>query len=426
MRGVMGVRTTPSGRIRWSRGTVADLFSGRDNSLGLLRLLLATAVVVAHARILGFGTHEFGYRLTGGQTDLGKISVFGFFVLSGMLITRSGNRLPFGRFLWHRALRLLPALWVCLTVTALVVAPFLYWRQQGGLTGFWHHADAPLHYIQANATIRPQQTLISGILERGMAKGHVYDLGFNGALWSLQYEVLCYLGVGLLVLAGARSGALTHARRAILLVTAFLGFCVLRFSLEDPLKGALTLRMHEGAIVTPIVGGFIYDWVCYLGFAFGIGMLIEVYKERIPVSAPLALLSALTMAATLRFGFFFVLGVPAFAYLLLWLAIRMPKPLRAVGRKHDYSYGIYIYGFVMEQAVATLGGARWGYVPYLALVLAATLTAAVLSWHLVERPALKLKDVGRRRSTPQSPAYGGPTPSPVGDHHVAHAGTSAP
>ncbi|MEW2414326.1 acyltransferase [Streptomyces sp. NPDC046866] len=387
----MSVTPRP-GHTRWSQGSVAELFSGRDNSLGLLRLVLASAVVLSHARILGFGQREFGHHFTGGQTDMGKVSVIGFFVLSGILVTRSGNRLPVGRFLWHRALRLLPGLWVCLLVTACAVAPFLYWRAHGSLSGFWEHESGPLDYLRNNVAIRVHQWGISGVLETAQQKGLAHNHSFDGALWSLEYEVLCYLGVALLALAGARAGGLVRARRAILAVAVALGCYLVDEALDNPLVSSIDVQ--AGAAVA-VVGGWVVKWVCYLGFAFVIGMLIEVYKERIPVSAPLAVLSAVVMAATLHYGWFFVLGVPAFAYLLLWLAIRLPKPLRKVGSTSDYSYGIYIYGFVVEQSVAALGGARWGFAAYLGLSAAGTLAAAALSWHLVERPAMRWKDLGR-------------------------------
>ncbi|PWG11974.1 hypothetical protein DF268_18615 [Streptomyces sp. V2] len=34
------------------------------------------------------------------------------------------------------------------------------------------------------------------------------------------------------------------------------------------------------------------------------------------------------------------------AYALVWLAIRLPAPFRRIGARNDYSYGIYIYGFL--------------------------------------------------------------------------------
>ncbi|NEA54819.1 acyltransferase [Streptomyces sp. SID13666] len=381
-------------RLVRSRGTVFDLFSGRNNSLGLLRLLLASAVVVSHARILGFGDREFGYAFSSGQIDLGSLAVFGFFVLSGLLITRSGNRLPVGRFLWHRALRLLPGLWVCLTATALVVAPLLYWRQHGSTAGYWQHPQGPLAYLRANWAIGISQWGISGVMETAHAQGLAFNNAFDGALWSLKYEVLCYLGVALLAL----TGSLTRARRAVLAVTVLLGWLVLSDAIGNRyMSGALAAK-HGGPFDVPLMGALDVDWVVYLGFAFALGSLIELYKERVPISDPLAALAAATLLITLSYGYFFAIGVPAYAYLLLWLAIRLPRPLQKVGRTHDYSYGIYIYGFVVEQALATLGGARWGFGAYLGLALGGTLIVAMLSWHLVERPAMRLKDRGRFHS----------------------------
>ena len=71
------------------------------------------------------------------QTNIGTLAVFGFFVLSGLLITRSARRAGVGRYCWHRALRIFPGLWVCLLVTAFVVAPLVALREHGTLDGFW-------------------------------------------------------------------------------------------------------------------------------------------------------------------------------------------------------------------------------------------------------------------------------------------------
>jgi peptidoglycan/LPS O-acetylase OafA/YrhL len=87
---------------------LADRYSASENNLGFLRLVLATAVLVAHAWPLGFGVPSLGLSATRGQTDLGTVGVFGFFVLSGFLITGSALRFSLPRYLWHRFLRIFP------------------------------------------------------------------------------------------------------------------------------------------------------------------------------------------------------------------------------------------------------------------------------------------------------------------------------
>src|SRR5260370_169099 len=98
----------------------------------------------------------------------------------------------------------------------------------------------------------------------------------------------------------------------------------------------------------------------------------------------------------------FILLFPLFGcYLALWLALTPRLPVIPAARFGDLSYGIYIYGWPAEEgAVWLLGGqAMWWQIFLVSLPAAAAL--AFLSWHLVERPALRLKPAGRR--PPASP-----------------------
>jgi len=68
-------------------------------------------------------------------------------------------------------------------------------------------------------------------------------------------------------------------------------------------------------------------------------------------------------------------------------ALAAPRWLQLV-RGYDYSYGIYIYAFPVQQLCAQVEG-RW--IEVLLLSAAVTLAAAAISWHLIEKPALTLK-----------------------------------
>lgn len=404
---------------RWSHGTVADLLTGRNNSLGFIRLILATAVVVSHARVLGFGRTEYGHAFTHGQVDLGKWSVYGFFILSGILVTRSGIRLSLGRFLWHRALRLLPGLWMCLFLTAFVAAPVLYWRLHGSLDGFVGRAWGPVEYLRANWAIALQQNDVSDVMADAIGRGLAHDRSLDGALWSLYYEVLCYVGVAVL----AVTGVLARARRAVLLIACLLGWLVLRQSVGDRFWAGAFDASYFHPFDLPVVGFTNPVLVIYLGFAFALGAVIELYRERIPVSDVLGIGSLLVLLGSARYGFLFVVGVPAFAYFLVWLAIRLPAPFRRIGARHDYSYGIYIYGFVVEQVLVVMGFARWGLPAYLGLSLAVTIVLAMLSWHCVEGPAMRLKDLGARHAgSRRAPRSGRTAPVPTESPRPADQG----
>ncbi|MFC5926675.1 acyltransferase family protein [Micromonospora vulcania] len=396
--------TTPA--LVRSRGTLADLLSGRSNGIGLIRLCLAVGVVLSHSKPLGFGANDLGYHLFGRQTNVGTMAVYGFFVLSGLLITRSARRTGLIRYAWHRCLRIFPGLWVCLLITALVVAPLVALREHGTTDGLFDNPwdrGGPLAYLQANWWTGVRQYGIQDLLRESTPWGQKSNSSvFNGALWSLKYEMFCYVVVGVL----AVTAVLRHARRFVLFLTvAFYLSIVQDWWSSGHFSGPASTA--SWTFDSPLVGVMSFHYIVYLGFLFAFGATLDLYRERVPINDALGIGSALALGLSLLFGGFFAIGLPAFAYLLIWLSVRMPRQLHWVGRKNDYSYGIYIYGFIFQQVMASLGWSRWGYVPFAAMSVAVAFAAAFVSWKLVERPALRLKDwtpgFVARRSAPRVP-----------------------
>jgi peptidoglycan/LPS O-acetylase OafA/YrhL len=371
-----------------SRGSLGDLFSGRDNGVNAIRLGLAVAVVISHTRPLGFGREDIGYYISGRQTNLGNMAVFGFFVLSGMLITRSARRTSIGRYAWHRVLRIYPALWVCLLVTALVVGPLVAIREHGSMAGYWTTgAGGPLGYLRGDWWTGVRQYGIHDLFVTTTPWGRITGSSvFDGALWSLAYEMLCYVGIGIL----AVTAVLRQARRFVLFLLVAVFLKILLDYLRTPgITGPVA--DHSGGFTAPLLGGISLHWLIYLGLTFLIGAAADLYRERIPVHDGLALVAAVVLVGSLTIGGFFVAGLPAFAYLLIWLSIRMPRRLHWIGRKNDYSYGIYIYGFVAQQVMASFNLGRLGFIPFAGIAIVLAFVAAFASWHGVEKHAMRLK-----------------------------------
>ena len=90
-------------------------------------------------------------------------------------------------------------------------------------------------------------------------------------------------------------------------------------------------------------------------------------------------------------------------YLALWLALHPRLPIIPAARFGDLSYGLYIYGWPVEETVMWLSGGRavWWEVFLIALPAAAAI--AFLSWHLVERPMLRFKPRARAAPVPYAP-----------------------
>jgi peptidoglycan/LPS O-acetylase OafA/YrhL len=377
--------------------TLRDRYSPRANSLGFLRLALALAVLVAHAWPLGLGEPDPGRGATRGQTDLGALAVDGFFVLSGFLVAASARRLGPVRFAWHRFLRIFPGLWVCLMLIAVSATVA---GSAGGLGFAAANWSGAVHRWGIG-------TLFLDTPYGRLVHGSVVD----GSLWSLAYELLCYAGLAVLI-------ALGLTRRAPWVVPLLAGGALLVIAADVvrdlPASGLVTTPQYRGGLGPfPLLGYVDEQLACYLGFLFLLGASFQLYAHRVPAHPAVAAGCAALFAASLFLGGFFIVGYVTYAYLLLYAACALPARLRRVGREHDYSYGIYIYAFPVQQLVAHLGGASRGVLPYLAVCVPAVLLCAAASWHLVERPALSLKhllaDRGDTVQQPVTSACAGPS-----------------
>ncbi len=119
------------------------------------------------------------------------------------------------------------------------------------------------------------------------------------------------------------------------------------------------------------------------------GTLFHLYRERIVLDGRVCLAAAVLLAWGQYSGWANVVSPLALPYVLLWLATRLP--LQGFAARGDYTYGIYIYAWPMQQALVQCGLHQWGVLPYFALTMAATLPLAVMSYHFVEKPARSLK-----------------------------------
>ncbi|GAA1069373.1 acyltransferase [Kitasatospora arboriphila] len=372
--------------------TLADVWSGRRNGFGLLRLVFSVGVIIEHARPLGFHQPEPLKSLSRHQVDLGALCVAGFFLLSGLLITRSAMRTDLRRFLWARAVRILPGFWACLLVTVLVIGPIVAWRSGMSLHDYFTHPEGPWRYLRKNCALAMNQFGLSGLLA-----DNPYPKAFDGSLWSLSSEVFCYLVVGGL----AALGILRRNRAVVLVMLAGALLFMASLAVKAPhLRANIYAETGHGAYILPLIGWLSLNNLLPLMFMFGLGAAAELYRERLPIHWAIAAVCAVLFGGSMRFGGFTLIGLPALAYLIVWTAVRTPSPLTRIGAKADFSYGLYIYAFPVQQTLVLFHGTRWGFWPYVALSTAVALGMAACSWYLVEQPTLRLKDKNLDNLTP--------------------------
>jgi len=365
------------------RGSLAEGLRGHSNSFGLLRLILASSVIFSHAFYIGGWGEDPTHEWTHGQETIGGFAVVGFFVISGYLIAKSGAGNDIMQFLWRRVLRIFPAFWLVLIVAAVVVGP-IFWVASGHPLGAYvtTQGAGPLGYLILNSDLTIRHYGIYDIFATTTPYGD-YTGGvsvFNGSLWTLAYEWTCYLVIAAFVVLGI-------LRRARFLVPVAAGFFYVLIVFGRFIPGG------PGAI-HPRLGD---PFTLRLTLIFLIGSTMAMYARRIPLRDWLGVVGWVVAVTTLFTHGWVPIGYPAFAYALLWTAARLPERFRRIGAKNDYSYGMYVYGFLVQQATAYLAWYRLGYVPWVIICLAITAACAYASWHLVEKRALALKDWGPGR-----------------------------
>jgi len=331
--------------------------TGRDNNLNLLRMIAAVMVLISHAWPItrGPGTVEPLEASTG--KTLGEIAVTVFFGLSGYLVTASWCRCPSpARFAGRRLRRLMPGLVVALILTAFVMGPLV----TGLAPGAYLTARETWGFVLHNALMAPVDPDLPGVFTSAPYPAAA------GSIWTLHYEVLCYAGV----LAAGIAGAFVTRRHAVVWFALYtVGYGLLS---QFASAGELHPRLEN---------------IRVLSLPFAIGAAAWVWRDLARLDAAVLLVLAglaVVAAGTMAGEVLMTLAVLGAAF---WAGFVPGGVLRRYNRVGDYSYGIYIYAFPVQGLVQHLYGAM---TPgqNIALALAPTLVLAVLSWHLVEKPAL--------------------------------------
>lgn len=337
--------------------------SSRDNNFYLVRLLLASRVIFGHAFVLA------GASVAAGEQSFGRIynslGVNGFFVVSGFLVTRSLLSSKSWRdYVYARVLRILPALWVMIWIMTPIVVLLGVDNPPPG----WETIRSAFIYVIRNMLILPITYDITGVFS---------DMPYpaiNGSLWSLRFEVICYV-----LLAGL---ALLSVRRLswlmpVIAVLLYAGLAYVSWSGDAHYFVSRFLR---------------------LGSLFFFGAALALHAERIFVSVPLGLLLVLVSGAIGYWtGLTHLMYFP-FGYLVLSLAysdapvlkrVRRAIELKSLGAP-DLSYGIYLYSFPIQQL---LYFHRITPDPYsnIALTIVIAGCCAWFSSQFIEKPASRLR-----------------------------------
>jgi len=332
---------------------LGDFDGQRANNFTAIRLLFALLVLFGHSFAVTNTGPDPLTPFLGGQVWIGALAVDGFFAISGFLVAGSYARQGFVGFAVSRALRIYPALAVCILLSTFLLGPLVTTLP---LVDYLTHPQTT-QYL-GNLTLWPR---VYHYLP-GVFQDQPYSTGVNGSLWSLPVELRCYL---LLLMAGF-FGCLDRQYRASVLVLAVLIIGYMNYS-SIPLVG-------EKA-----------SWLRPSGY-FALGVFVWANRARIPLHPAIALLASMAPFLVMGTSYFHLVFAPSLVYLIFFCAYGLPH--FDLDRLGDLSYGVYIYAWPVQQLMVWDG--QNGYANA-AISMPIVLALAALSWHLVEKTALQLR-----------------------------------
>jgi len=326
--------------------TVEQGLAGGINLFTPLRMVMALGVLLGHSYKVHYGP-EIPEPFSFFNMTISYIAVNGFFILSGLLITRSIDRNPdFIRFF-----------------TA-ILASFVFGPLVSDLS--------PAAYFTDPMTWR----YVVNILSFGDTSGgppqiftnNPYPGEWSASLWTLRYEAIAYVGTAVLAWIGvSRSRQLMLA----IFVLSVAAFMLVRI---EALGLPVQLEDLSRFAVTYMLGAVIYCYRDVIRLSWGVGALI----------CGLALLSGPTVSFEIMLNFVLAAGI-----LLIGFA-KLPGRLQ-MSKMPDFSYGVYIWQWPIMQALWYYDLARDPYT-MMALAIPASVIMGALSWYIIEKPVLALKD----------------------------------
>lgn len=327
----------------------------KNTGFDYLRLILAVSVLCSHSAFVAptAGANSVSVW-EGPYRAISSLMLPMFFSLSGYLVAGSLFRTPgILQFLTLRALRIVPALFVEVVLSALILGPLvttLTLRQYFSSAVFYQY------WLNIVGLIRYE---LPGVFEHNPLANVV-----NVSLWTIPYELECYIAISVLAVT-----TMIYRRRPMVVLFAI-------FTITVPLWQAMTTGFEwtrpSGKVLV----------LCFLA-----GNLLYIFRDSIRMNLAHFILSVFLALIFLSTPYSAFLAALPVTYMTVYLGLlNIPKlPVLMDG---DYSYGLYLYAFPMQQLHAWLNVPPLLWWTNILVALPLALIWAMLSWHLVEKRVL--------------------------------------
>lgn len=332
----------------------------RENNFDFLRFMAAIMVLFSHSYPLSCGKMGIDpLQKAIGIINFGELGVAIFFVTSGFLITKSYlNRDNLIIFLKARFLRVFPGLIANTLFCIFILGPIF---TSLPIKSYFSNQDTWL-YITHNISLINIRYNIPGIFIN-----NPFPVAVNGSLWTLPLEFSLYLVIAIFGIIGL------IRKRKMFNITLIILFLLYIFKFNQ------YIRWSEEPDVLLII-------------YFMLGSLCYINRRSIPLSSIIFGVFSVIMVIMLKTIYGKYILALYITYFVFFIAFNKKINLNNFGRFGDFSYGIYIYAFPIQQVVAHIFK---GITPiemfFSSLVL--TIVLSIISWKFIEKPILRFKDI---------------------------------
>lgn len=323
----------------------------KSQNLHFIRFLAAINVIISHAYIisLGEGNYDFLGKLTHGQLTLGPLAVSVFFLCGGFLISKSvSKQKKFTLFLKTRITRLFPSL--CF-VTVLVM-----------FFGVFFSNLSPVEYYTQSATWKYLLNSLLILVHNlpGVFENNPYLQTVNGSLWTLPVEFLCYMGC--------------------FVVYKIRCLCKKTFPITIPMVILCIIAINCLGRRVPSLLSVLRP--CLL---FYIGMAFWVYRDYIILKVNIMVFCIIGFILTVIFKVTDLGMLVFFPYIMFTIWFGIKQCSAKLGDLGNYSYGIYLWAFPVQQAIVYCNGGIMN--PYINMLVAIPISFILgkITYNLVEK-----------------------------------------
>lgn len=342
-------------------------FDPKENNFGLLRFIAASLVIFSHSFYLLDKVELEPFVQLSVFTNIGGVAVLVFFIISGFLLARSWQQNPrVFQFVKNRIIRIFPALLACYFLMIFIFSPFLtslsldqYFKDP--MT--WDYAKNILLFVV------PFRFWLPGVFETNVTRF------VNGALWTLPIEFFIYMLFVFISYIG-----IFRYRYGILLTLSLIAVTVV-------------LQRRFGILNNVVILSMQLEHILFFGLSFFIGVSLYTYLSKIPkFTYKLAGIVLFIFVASIRLELTEIAVLVCLPLLIVWFAFaKFPSLVSRLNLLGDYSYGMYIWGWFIQQIIVLFAGKNIPLTANYILCLSLATSAGYLSWNLIEEKALRFK-----------------------------------